>query len=198
MDDTSALSSDEEFALYLRVFRTIWNDRPWEFAKKVHTGTTDGSNYISLPEDFASIFNSNNYTDETSHEGGRPVVYVGPNLDKYFVASWSDRRQYTNRDNICYVDIVNSRLYFSTTPQSGLAVEFDYLYIPTIASVATTIPVPLAFENALDKAIFHGMCVDSFVIQQSDKAKSYQAENQSKHNMAMKDLALTNAQLIQM
>ena len=178
MDDTSELSTDEELLLYKRVFNTIWLDRPWEFAKKVGTGTTDGTTYIALPSDFASIFNSNNYTDETSH--------------------WSDRRQYSFQSNVCYVDIVNLRLYFTVAPASGLAVEFDYIYIPTIASVATTIPVPLAFENALNKAIFHGMCVDSFIIQQSDKAKSYQSENQSKMNNAMKDLAFGNAQLIQM
>jgi hypothetical protein len=197
IDDTSELSSDEELSLTQRVFNAIWNDRPWEFAKTSYAGTTDGNEYITLPTDFAHILVNTNYSDNT-YDAGKPVIFVGPNYDKYEVVNWSDRRQYRNRSNVCYIDIVNRRLYFTITPSAGLSVEFDYKKTAPTLELTIAYSVPTSFLSALDRAVFHGMCVDSFIIQQSDKAKSYLKENQEKYIQATRDLAYQNAQLIQM
>jgi hypothetical protein len=193
IDDTSELSSTEESDLYDKIYNKIFTARPWEFAKKQFTGSTDGTSYVSLPSDFAYLVANNNHT-ESSYESERPVVFVGSNYDIYKVVSWSDRRQYRNKSNYCWIDLANSRLEFSVSPASGQNVEFDYVFVPTPLTSGQS---PLV-SHIISDMIYHGMCVDSFIIQQSQKAKSYQEENQNYYNDYFRDLAYHNSNLIQM
>lgn len=193
-DDTTELSSTEELAIANRVYRKILNDRPWEFLKKSDTGTIASDGTIDLPSDFAYLVQNGNYTD-SSYIARRPVVFVGSNYSAYNVVSWSDRRQYRNQDGYCYVDLVNSKLVFTSADTvAGQSYEFDYIYNPDDLELATSPVFPARFHEL----IVYGMQVDDNIIQQSDKAKSYMAENNAKYNDLMKDLAYYNSKLIQM
>lgn len=194
VDDSTELSSSESLSILNRVYHKVLTDRPWEFLKKAHTGTTvSGQDYIALPSDFQYLSVNSNYTNTSGNEARLPVVFVGPNYDEYKVVSWSDRRQYRDEDNVCYIDIVNSRLYFAKTPTSAKSVEFDYIYMPDDLTTATSPVFPARFHEIL----VYGMAVDDSVIQQSDKAKSYAGENNQKFMGIMDDMAYWNANLIQ-
>lgn len=195
IDDATDLSSTEELALFNRVFKKICSSKAWEFLKKAAAGTTSTSvPYISLPSDFGYLAQNHNYTETAANGGTNPVVFVGTDYVPYKVVSWSDRRQYRDQANVCYIDIANSRLYFAKQPSSALAVEYDYVAAPASLGLNDTIPIPDRFVPA----IFHGMCVDDFIIQQSDKAKSYKRENEDKQKEYLDDMAYWNSRLIQM
>lgn len=194
MDDTSELSTTEESDLFDKKYMEVCSDRPWEWLRKPATGTTSTTvPYVALPSDFAYMLMNNNYT-ESSEEAGYPVVFVGSNYRPYKVVSMGDRRQYRDVDGYCYVDIVNSRLYFTKQPTVAEAYEFDYSYIPTALASGDSPAFPARFHDLL----YHMMCVDSFVMQQSDKAKSYAAENKQLAGDIMDQMVYWNAQLIQM
>lgn len=189
MDDTSELSSDESFDLANKIYKKIWTDRPWIFSIKAYSGTTDGSTTLTLPSDFFYISNNHNFT-EITQEAMTPVLFIGPSNKEYKVVPFVDRRQYRDKDGYCWVDYVNNVIEFSVAPDSGQAVEYDYVFTP---SDLTTGESP-AFPSQFHDMIYHGMCVDNFVIQQSDKAKSYAEENQIMYNSYMRDLAYWNSQ----
>lgn len=197
MDDTTDLSSQEESDLFDKIYMQICNDRPWEFLKKAATGTLSTTlPYVTLPSDFSYVLQNANHTD-SSYEAERPVVYVskdgGVTFSPYNVVSWSDRRQYRNQDGVCYVDIVNGRLYFALQPTGVWTYEFDYKAYPTALSSSDS----PAFPSAYHDVIYHAMCVDDNIIQQSDKARSYLAENNAKYQKWLSDLQYWNANLIQ-
>lgn len=193
MDDTTDLSSEEESDLFDKVLDSIYSDRPWEFLKKEYTGTTSTSlPYIALPSDFRYLTANNNATDIET-EASRPVVFVGSTYSPYEVVNYSDRRAYRNKDGFCYIDAVNNRLYFTLQPSSALAVEFDYCHMPEHLDLTEE---PLMKEE-YRHAIYHGMCVDDFIIQQSEKARSYAAENQMMFKKFMDAMAGYNANLQQ-
>lgn len=195
VDDMTELSSTEELALLNRVYKKVASMKAWEIFKKEATGTTSTTvPYISLPSDFASLSQNNNYTDMTSYEAKRPVIFVGTDYQPYEVVSWSDRRQYRNQDNICYIDIANSRLYFAKQPTEAKAVEYDYLYEPEDLTTTDTPVIPTRFQPIL----FHAMVIDDFIIQMSDKAKSYQRENEVKFKAYYDDMCMWNSRLVQM
>lgn len=192
MDDSTDLSSDEELALLNKIYYKVCMERPWEFLKKSHAGTTTTDDYIALPSDFGYLTQNYNHTD-SSYEASRPVVFVGSAYTPYQVVSWSDRRQYRDKSGYCYIDITNSRLYFTLNPGTGLAVEFDYASTPTALALSDTPIIPARFHDML----YHGMCVEDNIIQQSDKAKSYAQENQQKYKSYFDDMCFWNANLIQ-
>lgn len=192
MDDTSELSSTEEEELYDKVVQMISSNRPWEKTKEVFSGTTDGTTTLALPSTFGFLVQNSNHTD-SSYDAERPVVFVGPNNDEYKVVSWSDRRQYRDQTNICWIDVANDTLEFAVAPSSGLAVEFDYHGIPADIATSASSWIPARFDHI----IFHGMCVDDFVIMHSEKAKSYQSDNQKMYDKYLDDMAYWNANLIQ-
>lgn len=197
MDDSSDLSSSEESDLFDKWYAIVCNDRPWEFLKKSASGTVSTSNpYVSLPADFGHLTSNANST-ESSYEASNPVVFIskdgGTTFAPYKVVSWSDRRQYRNQDGYCYLDIPNSRLYFTLQPTGAWSYEFDYKSFPTALASGDSPAFPSQFHDI----IYHGMCSDDFVIQQSDKAKSYKAENEEKFSILKNQMALWNANLIQ-
>lgn len=197
IDDTTDLSSSEESDLFDKWYRIICNHKPWEFLKKAASGTLSTSlPYVSLPTDFSYLTTNSNYSESASTEASSPVVFVGSDAlgyQEYRVISWSDRRQYRNQDGFCYLDIPNSRLYFTKQPARALGYEFDYKAFPTVLLVSETPLIPLAYQDAL----YHAMCSDDNIIQQSDKARSYKAENDDRFATILSQMEYWNANLIQ-
>lgn len=194
VDDLTELSTAEELALLNRLYQKVWMNRPWEFSKASASGTLSTTlPYVSLPADFGFMVANHNYTGETEY-AGRPVVFVGTNLTPYEVVSWSDRRQYRNSSNKCYVDIVNLRLYFTVQPTEALTYEFDYQKVPASLGLSDTPAFPARFHPVLQFM----MATEDFVLQLSDKAKSYAPENSARAQSYLDDMAYWNANLVQM
>lgn len=192
IDDTTELSSVEEYGVLNKRYRFVLNDRPWEFLKKEATGTTSTSvPYVSLPSDFAYAVADGNHST-SDYEARTPIVFVGTALRPYKIVSWSDRRQYKDNDNYCYIDIANERLYFTKQPTSAETYSFDYIYNPDDITANTSPVFPARFHDML----YHGMCVDDFIIQQSDKAKSYASENLASHDAILEQMRYWNSNLI--
>jgi hypothetical protein len=194
VDDSTELSSTEELSVLNRIYKYICSQKAWEFLKKAHTGTTSTTlPYISLPSDFGYLTQNYNYTETFSYEASNPVVFVGTAYKPYKVVSWSDRRQYLNQDNVCYIDIANSRLYFAKQPTSAESIEFDYISDPVSLTLSDTPLIPERFQPMLQYA----MAVEDSIIQQSDKAKSYKNENQAKYKEYYDSMCYWNSRLVQ-
>ena len=192
LDDTSELSTQEFSDLFDKMYRKVTRMMPWEGTKVEGTGTTSTSvAYISLPSDFLYLTANANHTT-SNYEAGGPVVFRGTNYDEYPVVSWSDRRQYRSQ-NRAYIDFTNSRLVFTVQPTVAESVEFDYHSQATVLTDSDSPWFPAEFHDAL----YHYMVSDDFMIQQSDKAKSYSQENWRDAEAIMDDMKLWNSQLVQ-
>lgn len=193
MDDTSDLSSAEESDLFDKHYRKINSSRPWEGTKAEGSTTTSTSlQYVALENNFLFLTANGNYTDSSEY-AERPVVFRGSDYKKYEVVSWSDRRQYRNSDAHAWIDFPNLRLYFSKIPSVVEAVEYDYhKQMPALASGESP-----WFPAEYHDVIYHMMCADSFIIQQSDKAKSYQSDNEEAAKNYLEQMAWWNSQLVQ-
>lgn len=195
LDDTSELSTQEFSDLFDQKYRVINSDRPWEGTKAEGTGTTSISvPYVTLASDFLYLTQNYNYTDSVAYESSRPVVFVGSTFDPYQVVSWSDRRRYRDQDGFAYIDFSLGRLVFTKQPTTAKAVEYDYHKQMPVLTDNDEPWFPEEFHDAL----YHAMCIDDFVIQQSEKAQSYKSEHEEKYKQAMDRMALWNANLIQM
>lgn len=191
-DDMSELSTTEYGQLFDKMYNKINTSRPWEGTKKAFSGTTDGTAYVALPTDFLHLTENNNHTD-SSYEAGFPVVFFDTTYTPIKVVSWSDRRRYRESGSHAYIDIVNSRLYFTKTPLTGKAVEFDYFsQMPTLANDESP-----WFPAEFHDIIYHMMVSDEFMIQQSDKAKSYAAENRAAADQFLEQMIMWNSRLVQ-
>lgn len=191
LDDMTELSSQEQSDLFDKIYNRVNTDRPWEGTKKEYSGTASGVT-LSLPSDFLYLTENNNYTD-SSELAGRPVIFVGSDYSPYQVVSWSDRRQYRNRSNVAWIDWANSNLVFASDPGSK-AVEYDYHGQKAALADDESPWFPVEFHDV----IYHGMCVDDFIIQQSEKARSYQDEHEKQYKEYIRNMALWNSRLIQM
>ncbi|MBS1516603.1 MAG: hypothetical protein JSS91_00790 [Bacteroidetes bacterium] len=190
VDDTTELSSVEELALANKIYYKICSDRDWEFLKTEWLTTTTGANYIALPSDFDHFTENNSYTENNeSVEDNKSPKVILVNGQKYYLINWSDRRQYANRNNYCYVDVANSRLYFTVTPATGLSISADYIKVPTALTTNTSPVFPARFHSM----IYHGMAVDDMIIQIFDKARSYAEQNQRMFESYKADMALWNS-----
>ena len=193
LDDASELSSAEFSDLFDKMYNTINVSRLWEGTKKEGSATTSTSlPYVSLASDFLSLVANANYTD-SSYSASRPVVLRGTNFKPYSVVSWSDRRQYRNQDGIAYVDFANSQIVFAKQPSVAEAVEYDYQASMPILALAESPWFPREFHDA----IYHLMVSDDFMIQNSDKAKSYARENQAEAARIIQQMVMWNARLVQ-
>lgn len=193
LDDMSELSTAEWSDLFDKMYRKVNSNRPWEGTKKEATATTSTSvDYVALPSDFLFLTQNGNYTDSSEY-ARRPVIFRGPQLRKYEVVSWDDRRQYRNSDAHAWIDLVNSRLYFSKTPSVAEAVEYDYhSSMPALADGDSP-----WFPAEYHDVIYHLMVADDFMIQHSDKAKSYQDDNLKAAKEYLNDMIWWNSQLTQ-
>jgi hypothetical protein len=186
MDDSTDLSSDEELALLNKVYQKVCADRPWEFLKKEATATASTSlPYVSLPADFQYVISNYDQTDTAM----LPVVFVGDTHEPYKIVNWSTRRTYRDKSGYAYIDLPNSRLVFTVQPTSTDAIEYDYMSFPT-ALTLTDSPI---FPDRFHDMLYHAMCVEDNIIQMSDKAKSYAAENQQKYKSYFDDMCYWNA-----
>jgi hypothetical protein len=193
MDDTSDLSSAEEVALVEKIYQKISAEKPWEGTKTVASGTLSSTvPYVSLPDDFSYLVTNQNYTDSQEY-GASPAILVGADYSPNKVISWSDRRQYRNRTGYAFIDWANNRLEFTAQPAAD-AYEFDYHKVPTALDATDEPWFPARFHDL----IVHGMCEDSFMIQLSDKAKSYAREHADAYKKMMAEMEYWNAQLVQL
>jgi hypothetical protein len=194
LDDTSELSDAEFSALFDRKYRDVSTRKPWEGTKAEGTGTTSTSvPYVALAADFRYLTANANHTD-SSYEGSRPVIYIGTEYTPYQVVSWSDRRAYREQEGFAYVDYPNLRLYFTKQPTQPKVVEYDYHKImPDLASGESP-----WFPEEFQPILFHEMVCDDFIIQQSDKAKSYRNENMQQADKYYRNMCYWNSQLIQL
>jgi hypothetical protein len=192
LDDMSELSTQEFSDLFDKMYRKVNSARPWEGTKKQGTATTSTTvPYVSLASDFLFLTQNANYTD-SSELASRPVVFRGTSYVPYEVVSWSDRRQY-RESNKAYIDIANSRLYFTQQPTVAEAVEYDYHgQMPALATSASP-----WFPEEYHDVLYHLMVADDFMIQHSDKAKSYRSENMKAADEYLNDMTFWNSQLIQ-
>lgn len=193
LDDASELSTQEFSDLFDKMYRKVNSSRPWEGTKKQGADTTSTSlQYVPLETDFLFLTQNANYTD-SSEGASRPVVFRGTSYKEYEVVSWSDRRQYRNSDAHAWIDYPNLRLYFSKIPTVVETVEYDYhSQMPALATSASP-----WFPAEYHDVIYHMMCADDFVIQQSDKAKSYKSENEKMAQDYLEEMAWWNSQLVQ-
>lgn len=196
MDDVTELSSAEELALANRVYKKICREQPWEFLKKVATGSisTDAtSSYITLPTDFVAFtenFTETNNADQINNNAAPKVIFTGTSYTPNQIINWSDRRQYRDARGYAYVDIANSKIRFTAAPADS-TYEFDYYYTPDDLTTATSPVFPADFHVIIP----YGMAVENDILQLSEKAKSYMPENTTKYNQYLLDLKYYNANL---
>jgi hypothetical protein len=194
LDDMSELSSQEFSDLYDKVYRRVNSDRPWEGTKAEGTGTTSTTlPYIALASGFLYLTQNANYTD-SSELASNPVVFRGSTYKPYKVISWSDRRQYRNVEGYAYIDFLNLRLYFTNQPTVAEAVEYDYHAQKTALGDSDSPWFPAEFHDVL----YHLMVADDYVIQQSDKSKSYRDENIEIANDYLERMNYWNSELVQL
>lgn len=195
VDDTTELSSTQELALLQKIYNRVWNDRPWEFAKKSATGTLSTTlPYVALPSDFANLVENNQATENNvsvDNNAAPIVIYIGSSYAPYQVVNWSDRRRYLNQGGYAYIDIVNSRLCFTLQPTTADSYEFDYKAMADTLIASSTPAFPARFHDML----YHGMAVDDDIILRYPKAQSYAAENNAMFKSYMADMAHWNASL---
>ena len=190
LDDFTELSTVEAGQLFDKIYERINSERPWEGTKAAFVGATSSSvPYVTLPTDFLYLTANHNTTDGDLAYG--PVVFVGPTYTPYRAVSYSDRRQYRTHNNVVWIDIAASQLTFAMQPTSALAVEYDYHRRMPVLADSESPWFPIYHDM-----IYHGMCVDDFVIQQSDKAKSYKSEHEKMFAEYMEKLAYWNSQLV--
>jgi hypothetical protein len=194
LDDTTDLSSQELSDLFDAKYAEYNSRKPWEGTKKQGADTTSTSlPYVPLETDFLYLTQNANSTD-SSVTAQRPVIFRGATYKPYEVVSWSDRRQYRDAEGYAYLDIPNSRIYFTKQPTIAEAVEYDYHAAMAVLANGDSPWFPAAYHPVL----FHEMVVDDFIIQQSDKAKSYKNENKALAEQYYRNHCYQNARLIQM
>lgn len=194
VDDMSELSTDEELALANKVYHKMCDDRDWEILKKEASGTLDTTTTITVPSDFSHILANYSYTNNaiSTEINAKPIV-VFVNDVPFQVVNWSDRKQYNNVNNICYLDVRSGQIVFPVAQSASATYTFDYKAVPEDLTLATSPIFPARFHDG----IFHGMCVEDMIIQLFDKGRSYAAENQSLYASYIRDMAMWNAQLQQ-
>jgi hypothetical protein len=99
--------------------------------------------------------------------------------------------QYQDRNDICYLDILDNKIFFEVAPATGLTVRIDYIHTPADLTLTTSPIFPSRFHNI----IVHGMASDNYMIQQTNKNDSYAKENDGKYNDILSNMALWNARL---
>lgn len=179
VDDTSELSEAEELALMNRVYKKIVF-RPYEFMKKEVNGVVDGC-YIYVPNDFGFIPDSADSRQKVFYVNNNPVSLI----------NYSDRRQFENLDGYAYQQLSHNRLVLTKQPSSNFSYSIDYIFIPDDITLETTPVFPV-----FNEVISYGMAVDSYIIQQFDKARSYAAENNAKMKELIENLDYYNSNLI--
>lgn len=189
--DTSDLSSGDLSNLFDKIYRKVCANRPWEFTKKIATLTQSISlPYVALPSDFLFPVSNYNYAGNTTYAEG-PIVIVGSTYSPVTLIPFSDRNRYRNASNKAYLDMANSRIYFTLQPTTAASFTFDY----HAALTPPALNAEPAFPAAFHPVIYHGMVADDFMIQLFDKARSYRDENLREYRSYLADMASWNFNL---
>lgn len=199
VNDITELSSSEESQLYDRVYNRICNKQPWVFMRKTASGTIVQDSegwYIDLPDDFAFFLENDQWTDNAispQNNAAPKVVYVinGTTYNPLQIVNWTDRRKYVNNNSIAFADFGQQKLRFPAQPVY-LTYEFDYLGVPTTTPLNASPAMPSRFHEM----IAYGMATENDVLQLSEKARSYQKENQALFDEYLLDLQYWNAQQV--
>jgi len=166
--DSTILSSANELELADKIYREILEMNQWEFLKKEANGSMNGTT-IAAPSDFARFSSEN--------------VYIGSTPMYFNIVPFDDRRLYINQNNIVYYDARQGQLTFPVSQSDTYS--FDYIYTPPELDLAGSNPV---FPARFNYAIMHLMCVDSDIIELSEKARSYAQENSAKGMKVVDDM----------
>lgn len=171
-DDTE-LSSSEELDLAQKIYNQMLQESEWEFLKDTDSGSVNGTD-IAVPLDFDRMTSKN-------------VIYIGSSNREYIQVPYDERRQYDNRDGFFYYDVANNKLVLTKSVNDTYS--FDYIKIPPALDTVSSNPIfPVRFWDA----IYHGMCIDSDIINLSDKARSYAQVNQAKYASILNDMQMWN------
>lgn len=183
VDDSSELSDVEALDLANDIYGDICDDRQWEWLKKTYTGTTSTSvSYVALPSDFREL---------SLNKDNRSVIFVGTSYREYEVIPFSSRRDYRDQDGFAYIDVANSRLYFTKQPTSAESIEYDYIRIPDDLLTSTS-PV---FRAGFHPIIAYGMAARFNLLEQTEKSISYRKENLDLYNETLSQMAVEDANI---
>lgn len=186
-DDTTELSPEEEIDLANRVLHQIYDELPWEFLRKEYS-TTVASSAVAIAADFD--YPMVNYTeDNTSDVPDTKVLYIGTDKSVYPIVPMGSRYGATKQGNWCYYNPTTTKFEFVTAPTNGETAVYDYKYVPTDITTATS---PVLPTNAHMMVVF-GMLIDDEIIQKSEKARSNVPENTRAYNKLMSQLRARNA-----
>lgn len=197
VNDVTELSTVEEEILANRVYQRICSQKPWEFLRTSATGsvlTSNGTYYIPLEDDFAFFAENNEYTNNATpiyNNASPKVVFIGPYYAAYQIINYSDRRQYLNKNGYAYLDMANNQLVFTYQPDY-MTYEYDYIKFPAVLTSADEPIFPERFQDA----IVYGMATENDILQLSEKARSYETENNALYNSTLSDMSYWNAQLL--
>jgi hypothetical protein len=176
--DSTALSSFSELELADKIYREILEMSEWEFLKKEATGSISDTN-ITVPSDFTRLTTQN-------------TIYLGATNKPFTVIPFDERRLYTNQNNIAYYDARQGKFVF--TKAQNDTYSFDYIYTPPALTIGIASSNPV-FPTRFYYAIVHMMCLDSDIIELSEKARSYAGENMVKAERVINDMKMWNSRL---
>ena len=204
--DSSELSSVEALDLLNDIYWDVQDDRAWEWLKTTYTGTTSTTvPYISLPTDFKYLVPNYNWVGTSFTNLWVPVgyssnplptniwnitvVFRGTNRNVYQVIPFSEKDNYYNINNYCYIDLVNSRLYFTVQPTLAESVTYTYIKVAPDVTVSTS-PI---FRAGFHNIIAYWMAANFNVLQMTDKAQSYRMENLQLYNDTLLNMQMEDA-----
>lgn len=174
--DSTELSTTEEVDLAQKIYNKILESDEWEFLKKEATGIINGTE-IAQPTDFKQLTSAQR-------------IYIGANRKEFVQVPFERRREFANQNGFFYYDARQEKFIF-TVSQSD-TYSFDYVYVPEALDTTTSNPVfPVRFWDM----VYHGMCVDSDIINLSDKARSYAQLNESKYASILANMQSWNKKI---
>lgn len=188
VDDSTELSSDEELDLFNDVYQELAFERPWNILKTSVTGTIV-SGEITLPTDFAYLYNNRNYAGNDTH-ANLPVIFVGSTYKPYYIINFDERRQYRTTSGYAYVDNAQGKIIFTVAP-TETTYEFDYIKIPATLTLTDT-PI---FPERFHKKFVYDMATQDSIIQMSDKLSDLLAVNKAESSRYMKNLEMWDSKL---
>ena len=174
--DETSLSSAEELALVQKKYNEVLMSEEWEFLKTTASGTVSGTN-ITQPTDFDRLT-----TDQQ--------IYIGSGSQNFQVIPYTNRRKYANQRGYFYYDAKNGK--FVSTQSLSDTYSFDYIYVPPALDLVSSNPV---FPTRFYDMLYHAMCIDSDIINLSDKARSYAKENEAKYYQFLSSMKDWNKKL---
>ena len=179
VDDDTALSSQGELDLLNKKYNQLAIDRPWEWTKATFSqAVTSSTTYLTLPDGFLFLDENND---------GNYQLWIGST--PYPIMGFAQRRDHSG---LAYIDIAGNKIYMPSAFPAGTA-SFDYHKQPDLLTVSSYPGFPGAYHPIL----YHMMAIDHEIIDRSEKARSYRAENEAAVVSYFEDLAYYDGKLKQ-